>query len=145
MESDRERLSRHIGECAGCAAYLQELAKLMPLVAKSDDPPQSFWIDYSRELRQKIDDAVEQKTWWRNLGAFLAPRYLAAYASTAVIILALTFSFEKNPKSGASQLDDDEIAELLPVAENLDFFSAMDILDDFDLIDWLGTQGKSAA
>jgi hypothetical protein len=33
----------------------------------------------------------------------------------------------------------------LPVAENLDFFSAMDILDDLDLLEFIGSQGNNAA
>ena len=143
--SERDRLSEHVAACPGCAGYLRELATLMPLTDKSDDPPAPFWTDYTRELRHKIDDAVEQKSWWRDLGAFFTPRYLTAYASAAVLVLALTFTLGKGFWSSNNQLPDDEIAEMLPVAENLEFFSAMDILDDLDLLEFIGNQGNNAA
>jgi hypothetical protein len=44
-----------------------------------------------------------------------------------------------------SNPQDDEMAEALPVAENLDFFSAMDILDDLELLEWIGSQNSNAA
>jgi anti-sigma factor RsiW len=143
--SDKARVAQHAAQCAGCAGYLKELGKLMPLTALSDQPPQSFWMDYTRELRGKLDGAAEQKAWWQNLGAFLTPRYLAAYASAAVVVLALSLTLGKGIFSGKHQLQDDELAELLPVAENLDFFSAMDILDDFEAIELIGNQGNNAA
>ncbi len=141
---ERERVSAHLAKCAGCAGYLRELAALLPLTAKTDDPPQTFWMDYSRELRHKIDDAVEKKTWWRRFNFVFSPRYLAALGSAAVIILALSFTLGKNIWSTNNQLPDDEIAELLPVAENLEFFRSMDILDDLDLIEFIGGKGSNA-
>ena len=70
------RLQTHATNCAGCSGYLNELASLLPLTVKADTPPQEFWMDYNRELRHKIDAAVENKTWWRNLAAIFKPRYL---------------------------------------------------------------------
>jgi hypothetical protein len=142
---ERDALAQHVADCAGCAGYLQELAALMPLTVKTDVPPPQFWMNYNRELRQKIDDAVENKSWWRSLASILRPRYLPAYATAAILVLALTFTLGKGIWSGKNQLADDELAELLPVAENLDFFSAMDILDDLELLDFIGSQGNNAA
>ena len=141
---ERKRVSEHVAQCAACADYVRELAALLPLTAKIDDPPQPFWMDYTRELRHKIDDAVEKKTWWRRFNFVFSPRYLAALGSAAVIILALSFTLGKNIWSTNNQLPDDEIAELLPVAENLEFFRSMDILDDLDLIDFIGEKGSNA-
>lgn len=141
---ERDRLSTHIASCAGCAGYLKELATLLPLTAKTDEPPQAFWMDYNRELRHKIDDAIEKKSWWRNVAAIFRPRYLPAFATAAVVVLALTFILGKGIWSGKNQLQDNEIAEVLPVAENLEFFSAMDILDDLELLEFIGNQGNNA-
>jgi hypothetical protein len=33
--------------------------------------------------------------------------------------------------------------EALPVAENLEFFKAMDVLDDLDLLESMGSQGAA--
>ena len=144
-EVERDRLSKHVAGCAGCAGYLKELATLLPLTAKTDEPPPAFWMDYSRELRHKIDDAVENKSWWKNLASTLRPRYLASFSTAAVVVLALTFTLGKGIWPGKNQIEDDEIAEALPVAENLDFFNAMDILDDLDLLEFIGNQGNDAA
>jgi hypothetical protein len=34
--------------------------------------------------------------------------------------------------------------EALPVAENLEFFRSMDVLDDLDLLEFIGNQGGAA-
>jgi hypothetical protein len=44
-----------------------------------------------------------------------------------------------------SNPQDDEMAEALPVAENLEFFGAMDILDDLELLELIGNQSNKAA
>jgi len=142
---ERDRLSTHIASCAGCAAYLMEIATLLPLTAKTDEPPQAFWMDYNRELRHKIDDALDNKSWWHNLASIFKPRYLPALATAVVVVLALTFTLGKGIWTGKNQIQDDEIAEALPVAENLEFFSAMDILDDLELLEFIGNQGNNAA
>lgn len=142
---ERDRLSTHIAGCAGCTGYLKELATLLPLTAKTDEPAQTFWMDYNRELRHKIDAAIEQKSWWQNLAALFRPRYLPVFATAGVVVLALTFTVGKGIWTGKNQIHEDEIAEALPVAENLDFFSAMDLLDDLELLEFIGNQGNNAA
>jgi anti-sigma factor RsiW len=143
--AERQKLESHLASCAGCAGYLKELATLLPLTVKSDEPPQEFWQNYSRELRGKLDDVAAKKAWWRNLVAIFWPSYLSAFAATAVVVLALTFSLGKGVWNGKSNSQDDEMAEALPVAENLDFFSAMDILDDLELLEFIGSQSNNAA
>lgn len=142
---ERDRLSTHIASCAGCAGYLKELAILLLLTAKIDEPPQTFWMAYNRELRHKIDAAIEKKSWWRNIASIFRPRYLAAFATAAVVVLALTFTVGKGIWTDRNQIHEDEIAEALPVAENLEFFSAMDLLDDLELLEFIGNQGNNAA
>ncbi|MSP39985.1 MAG: zf-HC2 domain-containing protein [Deltaproteobacteria bacterium] len=142
--ADKDRLTAHVAQCSGCAGYLKELASLLPLTLKSDAPPPEFWLDYQRELRHKIDDASATNGLRRWFTALLQPRYLPAFASVALVVLALTFTLGKNHWSGKN-ISDDELAETLPVAENLEFFSAMDVLDDLDLLDLLGSQSNNAA
>lgn len=142
----RAELQSHSAQCAGCSAYLTELATLLPMAVATDAPPQEFWLDYNRELRHKIDAAaVEGKSWWRGLTAFFKPGYLPAFATAAVVVLALTITFGNGLWSGKHSAHDDELSEALPVAENLDFFSAMDVLDDLDLLEVMGGDAKDAA
>lgn len=143
--AERDTVQSHINDCVGCAGYLQELGKLMPLTISSDEPPQTFWTDYNRELRRKLDKA--ETSWWRSLSAILQPRWLhAALATAAVVVLALTFTLGKGiwPNRGAVD-EDNALMEELPMAENLEFFKAMDVLDDLDLLEYMGSQGNGNA
>ena len=143
--AEREKLESHLGGCAGCAAYLKELATLLPLTVKSDEPPQEFWQNYSRELRGKLNEVAAQKAWWQNLAPVFRPGYLTAFATAAIVVLALTFTLGKTFWNANNNPQDDEMAETLPVAENLDFFTTMDILDDLDLLELIGSQNSNAA
>jgi hypothetical protein len=117
----------------------------MPLTVKTDAPPQEFWMDYSRELRHKIDAAVDGQSWWQNITAIFQPRYLSALAAAAVVALALTFTLGGGLWNAKNDLPDDELSEALPVAENLEFFRAMDVLDDLDLLEVMGNSANDAA
>jgi hypothetical protein len=145
--TERDTLQGHIYGCAGCAAYLKELGTLLPLTVKADEPPQTFWADYNRELRHKLDDAAAKQSWWQSLASFFQTRWLPALATAAVVVLALTFTLGKGfwPSKSDPQEEDDALIEALPVAENLEFFKAMDVLDDLDLLEFMGSQGNNNA
>lgn len=142
---ERERLQSHVADCTGCTGYLKELAGLMPLMVKTDSPPQEFWMEYSRELRHKIDAAVETKSGWQKIAAMFKPRYLPALATAVVVALALTFTLGEGLWSSKPDMPEDGLTEALPVAENLEFFRAMDILDELDLLEAMGGPSNDAA
>jgi len=142
---ERERLQSHAVNCAGCSDYLRELTELMPLTVRTDTPPQEFWMDYSRELRHKIEASLENKFWWRPIATFLTPRYLTAFATAATLILALTFTIGRGPWSSKHDMPTEELTEALPVAENLEFFRAMDVLDELELLEVMGNPANDAA
>ena len=143
--AERARLQAHAANCAGCSGYLNELATLLPLTVTTDTPPQEFWMNYNRELRHKIDAAVENKSWWQNFTAIFKPGYLSALATAGVVVLALTFTLGGGLWSVKNGTPDDELTEALPVAENLEFFRAMDVLDELDLLEVMDSQGNNAA
>src|SRR5918996_19892 len=143
--AERDSLQNHASGCAGCTGYLKELGRLLPLTVKADDPGQTFWADYSRELRHKLDAAAETKPWWQNLAVIFQPRLLSAAAGAAVVVIALAFTLGRGlwptkdiPHDAAAML------EALQVAENLEFFRAMEVLDDLDLLEFMGSQGGAA-
>jgi len=142
---ERERLQSHVANCAGCTGYMNELAALMPLMVKTDSPPQEFWMDYSRALRHKLDTAVEKKSGWQNITAMFKPRYLPALAAAVVVALALTFTLGNGLWSSKRDMPDEELTEMLPVAENLEFFRAMDVLDELDMLEFMGSPVNDAA
>ena len=149
-DGERDRLQSHAANCTGCSNYLRELTTLMPATVKIDTPPPEFWTAYSRELRHKIDKAVESRPWWQSVAAMFQPRYLPAFAAAAIVALALTFTLGRGLWPG--KVDDSkdgsfdkEFTEALPVAENLEFFRTMDVLDDLDLLEFMGNQSNNAA
>ena len=98
-----------------------------------------MFIDKIHIIDHSIDNTAEK------CAAFLQPRYLPAFATAALIILALTFTLGKSHWSANNNIADDELVAALPVAENLEFFSAMDVLDDLDLLDVLGNPANNAS
>jgi putative zinc finger protein len=143
--AEHDALQAHLRSCAACAVYLKDLGTLLPLTIEADQPPQTFWSDYNRELRQKLDGIAEKKSPWQSLAAFFQPRWVPAFATAAIVALALTFTLGKGMWSKNDPAKEDvAIMELLPVAENLDFFKSMDVLDDLDLLESMGSQGNAA-
>jgi Putative zinc-finger len=144
-DGERASLQNHLASCAHCTGYLKELGALLPLTVKADEPPQNFWTDYSRELRLKIASAHEEKSWLQNLAAFFQPRLVPALGAAFIVALALTFTVGKGMwRSNDMTRDDQAMIEALPVAENLEFYKAMDLLDDLDLLESMGNQGGAA-
>ena len=139
-------LQAHVPGCSGCSAYLEELGKLLPLTVKTDEPSQDFWTHYNRELRGKLDDAGAKRSWGEKISELLQVRWVPVFATAAVIALALTFTIGKGiwPSKDNSP-EDEAFMEVLPVAENLDFFKSMDVLDDLDLLEFLGNQSNNNA
>jgi anti-sigma factor RsiW len=142
--AERGALQAHLQGCAACAGYLKELGTLLPLTLQADQPPETFWVDYNRELRQKLERAAEKKSWIQTLGEFFQPRWMPALATAGVVALALTFTLGRGIWSTNDPQDDAAIMEMLPVAENLEFFKTMDVLDNLDLLESMGNQSNAA-
>lgn len=142
--AELEAVRSHINGCSGCDGYLRDLGKLMPLTIKSDEPPQTFWSDYNRELRHKI--AAAETSWWRILSVIFQPRWIPALATAAIVVLAITFTLGKGIWPNRVNMDEDNaLIEALPVAENLEFFKAMEVLDDLELLEFMSSQGNGNA
>ncbi len=138
-DGERRAIDGHLTSCAGCAAYLTELAALLPLTVKADKPPENFWRDYNRELRRKLDAAGEKRSWGELVAAFFRPRLLPAWGAAAVVTLALALTFgHKFWPSNDPPKEETALIEALPVAENLEFFKTMDVLDNLDLLESMG-------
>jgi Putative zinc-finger len=143
--AERSALQAHLQNCTPCAGYLKDLETLLPLTVKADEPSETFWTDYNREMRRKLADAAETKTWLQKIGEFFQARPLPALATTAVLVLALTLTFGRNSWSPHDPVQEDAaIMEVLPVAENLEFFKNMDVLDNLELLESMGKQSDAA-
>jgi len=141
-DAERIAVETHIGECAGCGRYLDQMRSILPLTVQADNPAQSFWDNYSRELRHKLDEKA-QRAWWQRVKEWLQPWAIPAMAAAAIAVLALTFTLGKGFFHGNDLPPEDQsLMEALPVAENLEFFANMEILDALDLLESLGSQGN---
>ncbi|HEY1232360.1 MAG TPA: zf-HC2 domain-containing protein [Candidatus Binatia bacterium] len=141
---ERFSLEQHLSGCANCAAYLKDLSALLPLTVKADEPPETFWMDYSRELRHKIGDVREKRFWPARFAAFFQPRLLSAFGAVVVFALALTFTLGKQIwHSDELPREEEALMEVLPVAENLDFFKTMDVLDNLDVLEFMTNTGPA--
>ena len=142
-ESARGNCEAHLKNCEACRASLAEMRSLLPMTAAHDEPAQAFWEDYSREMRRKLDAVAERETWWRRIVGLVAPLPVPALATGAVLLLALTLTLGKGLwHSSAPAPDDEAFMEVLPMAEQLDFFSNMELLDNLDLLETLTGQGN---
>lgn len=138
--TEQRQVEDHIAVCEPCRTYVQEMTTFLPLAAKSDEPPQIFWDNYNREMRQKLAELKETKSWWRRLASLLQPWPVPAIAMATVAGLALTFTLGKGLRQNQDVTPaDQDIIEVMPLAENLDFFKNMDVLDDLDLLDDAGS------
>ena len=145
-EIARRDCEAHLKDCEHCRASLAEMTKLLPMTAAHDEPPAAFWNDYSRELRQKLDSAAERKSWWQPIAGFFAPFPMPVLATGAMLLLALALTFGKGLwQPSAPAPVDESLMEVLPIAEQLEFFSEMELLDNLDLLETLGGQGTGNA
>ena len=135
----------HTESCAACAGYLKDLRALLPLTVEAAEPAPAFWSDYSRELRRKIDAAAESKSWTQRIADFFQPRWAPVFATAVMITLAVTFTLGRGVWGpGEREQEEAALFEILPVAENLEFFNAMDVLDHLDVLESMGGQGNAA-
>jgi hypothetical protein len=136
----------HLPACESCRLYLKELESILPLAVKPDAPPQAFWDDYSREMRHKLAEAGERRSWWRSLALFLQPWAIPASATAIVAALALTFTFGKGLWSSKEVSQEDQaVVEILPMAENLEFFKTMEVLDAMDFLENMAGPGRGSS
>lgn len=143
--NERTAVEDHLAACQPCRLYLKELETILPLAVEPDAPPQSFWDDYSREMRRKLAEASERRSWWRRVTLFSGPWAIPASATALVALLALTLTFGKGFwTSKEVPRDDEAFMEILPMAENLEFFETMEVLDTMDLLENMTIAGKGS-
>jgi len=143
---EKSRVQRHLEGCASCRHFFDDLGRLLPMTVKPDDPPLAFWENYSRELRSKLQAAEQMEPWWKGWVARLRPWPVPALATALILILALSLTFTKRAWRPQETLSEEEVVlEILPMAENLEFFRSMELLDSLDLLESLGGLGNASA
>jgi hypothetical protein len=144
-ESARDKIASHTDGCKHCAAYLEELATLLPRTVEVDEPPEEFWQSYSREMRHKLAEARESQTWWQRVISYFQPWTLSALATTAVLAIALTLTLGRKSPAPDQPTEDEAFMEILPMADNLELLDYMEVLDNMDLLEMMSVQTNNPA
>jgi predicted anti-sigma-YlaC factor YlaD len=143
---DRSRVETHLEGCASCRRFLEELRLLLPLTTKLDEPDEAFWNAYSREIHKKLVEVKNKPSWRNALMNLLHPWPVPALATALILILAFTLTFTKGMwRSQGTPPEEMTLLEILPVAEDLEFFKAMEFLDALDLLEDVGGQKNGSA
>ncbi len=137
---DHSRIEAHLKGCSPCLLFLQGLRTILPLTSTPDEPPQAFWESYSKEMRSKLDEADLRASWWTGLSSLFRyrPWPVPALATAFVLVLALTLTFTRGmwrPENPSSQQE--TLQEILPMAENLEFFKSIEFLESIELLESL--------
>lgn len=141
----RAKIEDHLPGCGLCQRSLAEMKSLMPQTVARDEPPPEFWMGYSRELRHKIDAVADKPSLWSSLTAWLRPLPLTAFATCAVVLLAVTFTVGKKYWSKpAAALDDDEAVAIMSATQDLDLLKNLEILDALDVLETLSADQRGA-
>jgi anti-sigma factor RsiW len=143
--AEQSRVQTHTERCEGCREYLREIQAILALTSDADEPNEEFWSTYSREMRHKLAEIDERPPWWVRLGAWVRPWALPAFAATAVVAIALAFTLGRGvQRQPEVPVADEALMEALPVAEKLDFFSHMELLDSLELLESAGAANGEA-
>jgi anti-sigma factor RsiW len=141
----RKSVEAHLGDCGRCRAYVDDLRSFLPRTVAADEPPDSFWLGYRREMRQKLDDASDSKSWWQRIVTVFQPWPVPAIATAALVGIALAVTFSNRVEEPVPPKENQALIELLPVAENLEFFTNMDVLDSMDLLEDMNGQANGTS
>ena len=138
--ADHDKVEAHLESCSVCQHFLQDLRGILPLTAKPDEPPQAFWESYSKEMHGKLREAEKKTRWWAGLFSLrlFHPWPVPALATACALVIALTLTFTKSPwRSEEPPPRQEALQEILPMAENLEFFQAMEFVESIDLLEAL--------
>ncbi|HEY6200746.1 MAG TPA: zf-HC2 domain-containing protein [Candidatus Binatia bacterium] len=127
VAADKQRVESHLETCDACRGFLQELKAFLPSTLAVDEPPTAFWQDYSREMRIKLSDYEENRSWWRSVAAYLRPWPVPALAAAAIVAISVTMTM-RSPDTPSDP-------SYTYMASNADFFNSMDLLDSIGLLE----------
>lgn len=127
---DRSRVESHLGGCAKCQRFLQDLRGLLPQMAKPKEMPQTFWDNYYREMKQKLAVERERKSWWRSWLAPMSGWMVPAFGAAAIAVLAIGLVIGKGDWGTRPQSIDEVIPqEILTDTKELEFLMSLDMLE----------------
>ncbi len=128
--ADRRRIGQHLAACVRCQGFVDDLYRLLPQMARSEQLPQSFWDNYYRETLAKLAQQEERKYWWRGLFTPMRIWLVPAFGTVTVAVLVIGLLFGKGNLSSFLHRPSEKIPQEVLADENqLQFFESMDLLE----------------
>jgi predicted anti-sigma-YlaC factor YlaD len=144
--SAKAQIEAHLEQCDGCRGYIKDTQTLATVTVKSDQPPPVFWQNYAREMRHKLTTLGEKQPWWRRAVTVLQPWMVPAFGTTAVVALALAFTLGRGVwQTNETPPEVASLMEVLPMAEHLEFYANMEVVDSLDLLEYMATSTDDSA
>jgi predicted anti-sigma-YlaC factor YlaD len=134
--AERRPIEQHLSGCQSCRRFVDDLRRLLPQMARSEEFPQSFWDAYYHETVAKLAQQRERKYWWRNLWAPMKVWMLPAFGTMAIAVLAIGLVLGKsNLPSFTDTSPKNFPQESLSDAKQLEFFESMDMLESLSKLE----------
>jgi len=136
----------HLAHCSGCREEVQALRETLALVARmpAPEPPETFWQQYLRELRQQVAPAPRSprlRDWFTIPFLRPVPALAVGIALVFAVVLARQYSSEGPPLPELASLS---ATQQLALSQDLDILREMDLLDEIDLLeDWELIQSRT--
>jgi Putative zinc-finger len=144
-DDEKRRLEQHLGHCVGCGRFIEDLHRLLPEIAPTEELPQSFWDNYYRETVAKLTHQREQKFYWRNLFVPLRMWMIPAFGTAIIAGLAFGVVLSKgNLNSLYNQPQETIPREIVTDTEQLEFFRSLDMLEALSGLEGLETSKAEA-
>ena len=139
-DGEKRRIEQHLGNCAGCGRFLEDLHRLLPQMAAPQELPQYFWDNYYRETIEKLAHQREKTFQWRKLFAPVRMWMIPAFGSAVIAAFAFALILSKgNLDSLYNQPQERIPRELVTDTEQLEFFRSMDMLESLSALERLDT------
>lgn len=132
-------LETHLTLCPDCREEVRTLRKTLTLIAgmPAPEPPEAFWQQYLRELRQKIAPAPRLPRlgdWFTTPLLRPVPALAVAILLLSAVVLTWRSSSERPPMAELASLS---LTQQLALSRDLDMLQDMDLLEEIDLLeDW---------
>ena len=138
-EGMQAELGAHLGRCGSCRDEVQALQETLALIARmpAPEPPEAFWQQYLREIRQRAAPARPANR-LRNWLATLSLRPIPALAAAITIIVAVFLAWSSSPeRPPLPELASLDLTQQLILSQDLDVLREMDLLEEIELLeDW---------
>jgi len=135
-DAERRPIEQHLSGCQSCQRFVDDLRRLLPQMAKSEEFPPSFWDAYYDETVAKLAKQRERKYWWRDLLAPMRVWMLPAFGTVAIAVLAVGLVLGKgNLPSFTDRSPKNFPLETLSDAKQLEFFESMDMLESLSKLE----------